>query len=584
MRWLTPPLACVLIVLASGPVAAQQRPSPASDSLAKGLLAERRGNYAEAARLFSATLAQRPADIGALMALDRVLPSLNQRREMLPAIERALTVDSTNLGILNLAVRTFAGTGLADSARKYTERWAARIPGDDIPYREWVMAAMDARDLPQAKAAVEWARHRLGQPNALPAEYAQLLQQESDLAGACREWLSAIRTSPSYRSSAVMLLGQATVLQRSIVRDALLKDGSLEARRLLGLVQVHWGESIEGTMRVRASLPPSTEDALALLRVLMDELRGREDRGALMARATVFEAMAERQVGREAVRSRMDAARAYADAGSERDARRLLALVAADSTAPAGLATAASSTLLGVLIAEGKAAEAERLLSDLRPALDSDERERQTRRVAMTWARSGQLARAERVVAGDSSVAGLDLRGRLRLYAGDVAGAAKLLQAAGPYDEEREAAVERITLLVLLQSAGKDSLPMLGAALLALERGDSTAAIAGLSEIATQLEPAGAAEARLLAGRIALSRRDTATAGRLLRQADVADAPATAAAARLDLARLALLGGHSDAARQLLEQLMLDYPESAVVPEARRLRDSLRGIAPAGES
>ena len=58
MRRLTTRLVCGLIVLASGPLAAQQRASPASDSLAKGLLAERRGNYAEAARLFSATLAE----------------------------------------------------------------------------------------------------------------------------------------------------------------------------------------------------------------------------------------------------------------------------------------------------------------------------------------------------------------------------------------------------------------------------------------------------------------------------------------------------------------------------------------------
>jgi Tfp pilus assembly protein FimV len=70
----------------------------------------------------------------------------------------------------------------------------------------------------------------------------------------------------------------------------------------------------------------------------------------------------------------------------------------------------------------------------------------------------------------------------------------------------------------------------------------------------------------------------------LLRQADVADAPATAAAARLDLARIALLGGDSEAARQLLEKLILDYPESAVVPEARRLRDGLRGVTPSGAS
>ena len=577
-------IVCGMAAFLAGPLLAQQVSLPANDSLAKGLLAERRGNAADAARLFTATLAQRRADVAALMGLDRVLPSLNRRSDLLPAVERALTVDSTNIGILSIAVRTFASFGRTDSARKYTERWAARMPGDDGPYREWAMAAMDVRDHAQAKTALDLARRRLQQPTALASEYAQLLQQESDLGGAAREWVTAIRETPSDRGSALALLGQATLAQRPVLRDALVKEGSIEARRLAGLLQVHWGESVDGTAVVRSSLPPRTEEALGLLRVLLEELQGRDDRQSLLARATVLEAIAERQNGRDAVRSRMDAARAYADAGDERDARRLLAQVAADSTAPSGLTTAASTTLLGVLLAEGKAAEAERVLADLGSALDHDERDRQTRRVAMAWARRGDLVRAQQVVVGDSSVAGLDLRGRLRLFAGDVAGAAQLLQAAGPYDDEREVAVVRVTLLVLLQSAGKDSLPVLGAALLALERGDTTATIAGLTEAATQLEPRGAAEARLLAGRIAMARRDTTTAARLLRQADVREAPGTAAAARLELARLAVLGGRDDEARQLLEKLLVDFPESAVIPEARRLRNRLLGTIPGGSS
>jgi hypothetical protein len=568
-------LTILLVMAAVVPVRAQQPSVPAADSLAKGLLA---------ARLFQATLSQRPADLAALMALDRVLPSLNRKPEMVPAIVRALKVDSTNIGILGIAVRSFATQGQVDSARKYTERWAARTPGDDIPWREWAMAATDVRDIAQAKVALDLARKRLQRPQALAPEYAQVLQQESDLAGAAREWVVAIREEPSSRGGALMLLGQASLAQRPALRDALQKDNSVEARRLLGLLQVHWGESVEGTAAVRSTLPPAREEALQLLRVLLDELRGREDRNALLARATVLEAIAERQSGRDGVRTRMDAARAYADAGAERDARRLLAQVAADSAAPAGMATSASSTLLGVLIAEGKPAEAERVLADLGTALDADERDRQTRKIAMSWARSGDLARAERIVAGDSSVAGFDLRGRLRLYTGDLATAKTLLQAAGPYDEERETAVARVTLLVLLQSTGKDSLPGLGTALLALERGDTVAAIGGLSDAAARLAPGGAAEARLLAGRMAAARRDTATAGRLLRQADVADAPATAAAARLDLVRLAIQAGRAEDAGKMLEKLILDYPESAVIPEARRLRDLMRGAIPGGPS
>ncbi|MEP6590512.1 MAG: tetratricopeptide repeat protein [Gemmatimonadota bacterium] len=569
-----------LLALLVAPLHAQQVGTGVADSLAKGLQAERRGYFADAARLLDAALAQKPADVGALMALDRVLPSLNRRADMVPAVIRALAVDSTNIGILGIAVRAFASAGQSDSARKYTVRWAARMPDGDIPYREWIMAAMDVRDHAQAKSAVEFARRQLRQPAALSPEYAQLLQEESDLPAAVREWLVAIRTTPSFRSAAVMLLGQATVVQRPSVRETLTKDGSPESRRLLGLLLVHWGESIDGTAMVRTALPPGPDDALTVLRLLLDELRGRDDRNALLARATTLETIAGRQTGRDAIKSRMDAARAYADAGSERDARRLLAVVAADADAPAGMATTASSTLLGVLIAEGKPAEAERVLADLGTALDLDEREHQTRRIAMAWARRGELARAEAVVANDSSVAGFDLRGRLRLYAGDLAAAGQLLQAAGPYDDERETAVERVTLLVLLQSTGSDSLPLLGRSLLALERGDSAHAIEGLISLAGQLKPTGAAEARLLAGHLTLARGDTAAAVRLLHAADVTEAPATAAAARLDLIRLAVGAGRVEEARAMLERLILDYPESAVIPEARRLYDRMRGGVP----
>ena len=279
----------------------------------------------------------------------------------------------------------------------------------------------------------------------------------------------------------------------------------------------------------------------------------------------------------------LDAARAYADGGDEQNARRLLARVSADPSAPQGMATKASTTMLGVLIAEGKAAEAERVLTQLAPALSPDERDAAKRRVANAWIRAGDLAHAEALVVADSSVEGLDLVGRIHLYRGDLAGATMALRAAGPFDDERSEALQRVTLLSLLQAVGRDTLPQLGAALFALARGDSARAVIGLDAVAAALDSGGAAaETRLLAGRIALLRHDTSTAVRLLRLADVASVPAPAAAARLDLARISAASGQIDEARALLERLILDFPESAVVPEARRLRDMLHGAIPGG--
>ncbi|MEI2721017.1 MAG: hypothetical protein V9E87_12935 [Gemmatimonadales bacterium] len=183
----------------------------------------------------------------------------------------------------------------------------------------------------------------------------------------------------------------------------------------------------------------------------------------------------------------------------------------------------------------------------------------------------------------DSSVPGFDLRGRLRLYRGDLAGASALLKEAGPFDDDRELAVTRVTILALLQAIGKDSVPALGTAMLDLERGDSAAALRALTSLADSLPVAGAAETRLLAGRIAGARGDTAAARQLLLAADTVAAPSTAATARLALAELDAAAGKVGDATERLERLLIEFPTSAVAPEARRLRDALkRGAGPGG--
>ena len=574
LRW----VAFVLLVWPAL-AAAQVQTNSTTTPLGRALMAERNGAYADAAIQYAAILKLQPASVGALLGMEHVLPRLDRRAELMPLVERALAADSTSVGILGVAVRIFATAGQSDSARKYVERWSAGAPKDDDPYREWLEAATQSRDLLQARLALDLGRQRLG-AGALTIERAELLQRAGDVAGATEAWVVVVRATPPFRDGAVGALAQLPAAQRGLSRETLQKDGSREARQMLGLLLGRWGEPAEGLAMLRAALPPDPEGATALLRSLFDELHGRVDRASRLAGAATLEAIGQRESGPAMAQTMMAAARAFADAGDERNARRVLAVIAASPAAPGGMATAASTTLLQVLIAEGKPAEAERALGELGSKVDVDEHDRLARRVALAWVRSGDLARAEQLIVRDSSVQGFDLRGRLRLFRGDLAGANDLLKQAGPYDEEREQALARVTLLTLIQAIGVDSVPALGNALSALERGDSARAISGLTALATTLKPGGAAETRLLAERIVLATRDTAGALRLLHAADAKEAPAARAAARLDIARLSIAAGRPAEARSELEQLILDDPESAVVPEARRLRDALRGAIP----
>ncbi len=126
-------------------------------------------------------------------------------------------------------------------------------------------------------------------------------------------------------------------------------------------------------------------------------------------------------------------------------------------------------------------------------------------------------------------------------------------------------------------------MPALGDALLQLVRDDTTGALDGLDTAAAAV-PARGGRAGVLtyAGRLALDHDDYGRAEQSFLRAIAADAAsASAPAARYHLARAYEKQGRKDQALTSLEGLILEYPESAIVPLARRMLDRLRGAVPA---
>jgi hypothetical protein len=80
------------------------------------------------------------------------------------------------------------------------------------------------------------------------------------------------------------------------------------------------------------------------------------------------------------------------------------------------------------------------------------------RRLVRAYIQAGDLAHADSLLAGDSTVDGLALAGRLRLYRGDIPGAIERFKAAGPFAGERAEATERTALLAMLQPIEADTL------------------------------------------------------------------------------------------------------------------------------
>ncbi|NOT08820.1 MAG: hypothetical protein HOP28_11505 [Gemmatimonadales bacterium] len=551
----------------------------AQDASTRALDLERRGDFAGAAAAWRQQLAAQPGDLTALVGLERALTPIGRLPEMTGPLQVALQREASP-GVLGVAIRVWTAARQPDSARAAVERWAALEPTSEMPFQEWGIAAYGARDRTSARTAYLLGRQRLGRSDAMAAELGQLAVADGDWATAATEWTLAIRKISGYRTAAISILGQVPPPGRAALLAQLGRGREFIGERLAASLLVRWGEPLAGVKRLAAALPQSTEAGEALQEML-DEFRGPSSGDGAIARATVLELMADRASGPQRARLRLDAAQAFADGGDQAEARRMLGALAADPLATPAMAAGATSTLVGVLVDEGSIEEADRRFRELAPLLGADDRQRLALRLALGWMRMGRLGRADTLLVADSSVDAQAIRGRVALYRGDLAAARVMLKEAGPFTGERAAATERIGLLGLLQIIEEDSLPGLGAALYQLERRDSARAAAGLEQLAPTLPPDhGGAELLLLAGRVRAGIGQPNEAERIYRLVVDHAVPASSAAAEFALADLLFRAGKREQAIASLEHLLVTWPTSAVVPQARRLLDMARGALP----
>ena len=329
-------------------------------------------------------------------------------------------------------------------------------------------------------------------------------------------------------------------------------------------------------------LPKPLPQQLDVLQAFLELTRLDSGPTYQLAQARALEALADRWTNPpQRARFRLDAARSYAAAGQSDAARKVLGQIAADPASGSAVAAGATTTLIELLVREGKADEAAAQLDKYRGTVAVDDYLRLRRAVALRWAQSGALERADQLLEADSTIEALAVRGRIRLYAGDLKGASDYWRQAGPFAGSREEATDRSIWLALLQPIQPDTLISFGQALQLLDRGDTLKAAASFERIAAGLAPeAGGADLRLLAGRLLGAAGQATEAERLFRAAVVKEMPGTAAAALLELGRLQLTTNRQADATQTLEEMILGYPTSALVPQARRLLDQARNAVP----
>ncbi|MEJ7809433.1 MAG: hypothetical protein WKG32_03355, partial [Gemmatimonadaceae bacterium] len=335
------------------------------------------------------------------------------------------------------------------------------------------------------------------------------------------------------------------------------------ARRLAAALEVEWGAPRDGWDALRV-LRADTAAVAAWL----DFARRAEDAQAwLVARDAVIAAFA---------RSRTPALvlRAATDAMNGGDSRSALALA---TSLPADTGTASLAALplrLQALAALGRPAEAESTLAAVRTRVSAEQYTRLARTVAWGWIRSGDIAKARAALAGVSDEGDDPVYGWLALYEGDLKTARRLLKS------QVDPNPDLISALALLSRTRAERGTEAAQAFLTLARGDTARAAIAFEQAAAALPEAGtlllATAARLHAARRDVRRAVAIWSGIVERQADSPEAPE----AELEWARALRRGGEHAAAVTRLEHLILSYPRSALLPQARRELELARATVP----
>jgi tetratricopeptide (TPR) repeat protein len=574
-------LSLALALAAAAPLAAR------GQAIGPGFELERAGRYADAAAVYLTTVRNDPVNIPALLGLERVLFVLNRLPELVPIVHTARARSPDNATLRGLELRVWAGVNQGDSLEAAARRWAAAVPQSEQPYREWALALADRRVYDEARRALLTGRRTLGGESTLAIELAELEQRTGNWEASAREWGRAVMRSPDVLPNASSQLGEAPVAARErVVRALSSAENPPRVRRLAAELLLAWGQPNEAWALLEPTIGAGDSEAQTGLRRFADLAGALDTPPGHRVRGLALTKWADLVPPPLADRARAEAVRELLAGGDRTAARRVLEGLATDANTPADAQAVAEAALLQVLIADGQLDVVEKRLA-VDTTLGGEDRE--MLRLSLSRARiaRGELDRAAAALGDDSSVAVIAQRGWIALYRGELKDAMAAFRLAGPYAGDRGASTERTATIALLQRIPDEKNRELGAALLTLARGDSADAIAALRRAAQRL-PAhnGRPEVLLVAGQVAVrlggSHESTAAAlfDEIVRGAGPGTESAAPAAAELEWARLLIRQGRGGDAIPHLEHLILTYPASAFVPEARRELERARGAIP----
>jgi tetratricopeptide (TPR) repeat protein len=513
--------------------------------------------------------------------------------EVVPLIEDAIARNPNSALLWQTDLRVLTDLGRFSELRRTGERWLQVAPRLEIAYREYAMALRRIGDERGAEDLLVRGLSVAQRPEALASELADLYASQRRWDDAAEHWIFVYRESPgagwdliAYKLDA---LGTAATGAAAAILERIEDDRSVESQKLAAIVALYAGR------------PDAARDAASSVLDRLDA-RGRRDF------ATEFSRVAARTAQPELV------AWAYRSVLSdvpEDSTRWDLAQRIVQHDLSAGDTTSATDLLddfvesadpgtpphrwaggmrIRLLAAVAELRDAERALQryvELYP--DDPDLPVYALAVAEANIRRGRLEAANRALelvpdGGTDARVGARLsaaRAYLALYTGDfeVARAQFEVAAAGLTGPERS---EALRFFDFLRDGSEKELAAVAEAHRSLLQGRPLQAYDVLADGLRSAPPSAARPAILLwGGELAIEGGSLGRAEQFLRRIpELYERSGEAPVAMMVLAEALAAGGRGADAITLLEELILEYPESALTPLGRRRLAELKEEVP----
>ena len=575
-------IATIVTVAAAAPAHAQRSAADraAHDQLMSELARLRQaasyeaaGDYAEAEEITAQVLDANPTSLSGLLTMERVLTAQGRTAEILSAVDRLLAADPKSVIGHQTRLRVLSGLNDVERLEAAIGNWISATPGLETPYREAAVVWRNRGEHARAVAVLEQGRRRIDRSDALALELGDAYAGMNDLDRAADEWSRAVGDAGRglmlvERRLQMLPDGGARVIPALVARLS-AEPSTFARQRAAAILAVEAGleDAALGALgTLMASTPPNEREALLV------ELARRADAAdlhavALSAYQGLLTAVPDAPASL-AIRTRIAelALLAGDTALAAATYRQLESASAAGS--PQRRQAVALRIQLGARDGEIDGAVAE--YSSFRASFpDAPELDATAAAVGTVLLEAGRIADAAEVLDGVRGVASAQMRGRLALRNGDLETARHEFISAAPLLRGREAtaAIAFATLLTRVSARGGE----LVAQVMAAEAGGRPEAVRNAATAARKLAaPERAAVLDFLADAAdGAGLNEDATA---IRREIVETLPDTheAPSALLSLARVAAaVPETTDEARVLLEQLIVEYPRSALAPQAR---------------